>query len=340
MIVCDYDDGIYFDLPDTNYRQIPALNASGIKNLLISPMDFWARCEWLNLAPANQEPSDAMLLGRAFHKRILEGKEAFDKSYAMNFVPDTRALRTIDDMKQFLEENNLPAPAKAKAKQAWIDECLKHGAKIHDLDKAAYKQQHEGKEFIDWKWLKQIEIAAAMIDRHPELSKCFQGGYPEVTIIWTENDIRFKARFDYLKTKAVIDLKSFDNKGRSIDRAIYGAMAAYKYHIQAAFYLRAVEAAKKLPVWGATGENDWLEKFRACPEHEFYFVFQQKGVAPVARGYKFPQSSMYRIGLMQIDEAVAKFKRCWETFGRDPWVEVSEIQTMEDEQFPNYAIEV
>ena len=34
-------DGFYFDLPEDDYHAIPALSASGIKNLLISNPDFW-----------------------------------------------------------------------------------------------------------------------------------------------------------------------------------------------------------------------------------------------------------------------------------------------------------
>ena len=63
--------------------------------------------------------------------------------------------------------------------------------------------------------------------------------------MWTENDIRFKARFDYLKPKAIVDLKTFGNfMNKPIDSAIYSAMASGKYHIQAAFYMRAFQAAR------------------------------------------------------------------------------------------------
>ena len=47
--------------------------------------------------------------------------------------------------------------------------------------------------------MRRIEIAAAMIEHHPELRHCFIGGYAEVTVIWFEDGLWFKARFDYLK---------------------------------------------------------------------------------------------------------------------------------------------
>src|SRR5689334_7216613 len=98
--------------------------------------------------------------------------------------------------------------------------------------------------------MRKIEIAAKMIECHPENKKLITGGYPEVTIVWHEDGIRFKARVDYLRPKAMIDLKTFANQlGKPVESAIIYAMASGKYHIQAAFYMRAIEAAKRLPEW-------------------------------------------------------------------------------------------
>jgi hypothetical protein len=44
-----------------------------------------------------------------------------------------------------------------------------------------------------------IEIAAAYIEKDPELSRAFLGGAPQVSVFWIdEYGVSCKARFDYL----------------------------------------------------------------------------------------------------------------------------------------------
>jgi hypothetical protein len=153
-----------------------------------------------------------------------------------------------------------------------------------------------------------------------------------------------KARFDYLKPKAVIDLKTFANQmNKPIDRAIYGAMAGNKYHIQATFYLHAVARAQELAraghLFGTTSE-EWLQAFLECEEHDFFFVFQQKGVAPLARGKKFPRGMVHGAGLASIEQAKQLYKDCVERFGTDPWLDMAPIDSFDDSEFPAYATEI
>jgi len=336
------EDGLYFNLDETVYHSIQALSASGIKNLLISNPDFWFR------SPMNpnrrDENTEAMTIGKAFHKRILEGKELFYERYAATFQESGDCLRTIDDIKERM--NALGVETKGCKNKADFAARLRQAdpdARLFDELKEDYHVQHDGKEFLSPDLLGSIEISAAMIERHPQISKCFHGGYPEVSVIWTEGDVRFKARFDYLKPRAVIDLKTFANMmNKPIDSAIYSAMASGKYHIQASFYLRAVTAAQKLARPGDfPGDEKWLEAFTDCKEHDFYFVFQAKGIAPLARGKKFLRGSLWSCGEVAIDEAIRRYKQCMETFGPDvPWVDNTPIDEFLDDQFPAYTTEL
>lgn len=100
--------------------------------------------------------------------------------------------------------------------------------------------------------------------------------------------------------------------GKPTDRAVYYAMASNKYHIQATLYLQAVELAKRHVmegrVFGLSPPKAWLEELVSTKEHGFYFVFQQKGPAPLARGYKFRRSSMFQIGELAIVEGIKRFR--------------------------------
>jgi hypothetical protein len=202
-----------------------------------------------------------------------------------------------------------------------------------------------GKTSLNQGLIDRIEIAAAMIEKHPELSKCFAGGYPEVTVIWEEKGVFFKSRIDYLKPRAMIDLKTFENTmDKPVDNAIYYSMASQKYHIQAAFYMghaapRAVEFARKGRVFGYA-TKDFISKLAQTQEHDFYFVFQQKGIAPVARGKKFPRGLMYGCGDQAIEDAVKKYKECLALYGTGPWVDPTPIDEFEDSRFPVFATEL
>lgn len=338
-----YQDGIYFDMPDEEYHRIPALSSTGCKNLLISPVDFWAR-SWMNPKSRDEEgdatDSAAKMIGRAYHKRVIEGEKLFYEQYAAEFdgedLPDS-AKDIADKLKRAGYESS-------GSKTDLLARAARHNIPTYAAEAAAYYDENEDKKFLSADLIESIEISAAMIEKSPILARCFRGGYPEVTILWTENGIRFKARLDYLKARAIIDLKTFENRQmKSVDKAIYSTMATYKYHIQSVFYLKAVEAAKRLfgknlLDYAVTEQQiEFAQQFIACPEHDFYFIFQQKGIAPFARLYKFPRTTMWSIGQAQIEAAIQIYKDGHERFGEEQWVDTAEVQTLEDEGFPPWA---
>jgi hypothetical protein len=335
-------DGVYFGLDAETYHRVPALSASGIKNLLISGPDFWYRCPWLNPNYEDEETDTvARIAGRAYHKRILEGREAFRSAYAGTFHAPKDVLETVEEMKEALANVAVALPSKAK-KADYIAAVREHlpSAPILDDLRQQHMEIHEGKEFISPELIAKIEVAAAMIEKHPAIGKCFSGGYPEVTVLWSQDDIRFKARFDYLKPRAIIDLKTFANfLNKPIDSAIYSAMASGKYHIQAAFYMRAFEAAQRQPHWYGC-DLAFRSEHKKCAEPGFYFVWQAKGVAPLVRGKKFTRGSLWSCGEVAIEEAIKRFRENVAQFGELPWVDMSPIEDFQDDQFPAYTTEL
>lgn len=339
-----YAPGIYFGLPEDEYHAAPALSASGMKHLLVSPMDFWARCKWLN-PDAEAETSDAMELGKAYDLRIVEGRERFYQKYAaaLDVSKHPAALRTADEIKERLKALGLPVSGKKADLTARLL-VADSSAEILDTLLADHAANHEGKELLPVDLLHRIEIAAAMIERHPELSKAFSGGHPQVSIFWidAETGVPMKARLDYLKASAIVDLKTFSNPlGKPLDKAIAYSMASRKYHVQASLYHEAVDAAKAL-IREHGGEaihgdvhDAWIKAFLAG-DHRFLFVFQQTGVAPVARGFVFPKYSTYDLGKIAIREAKDRYAFNWRTFGTDPWVDQSSVGTFEDSDFPAF----
>ncbi len=352
-------DGVYFGLPDEVYHAQPRLSASGIKNLLVSPMDFWAR-SWLNPMPKNEddEPEWATK-GKAYHKRICEGREAFYAQYVAELDP-----------KAFPDALFKQAHLKAACKELELkvggnnDELIErligagYAGKIWDILVDEHADANRGKTMLPVDWIYDIELAAACIENSPTLSKCFTGGFSEVSVMWTaevERDdgsgelfpVSMKMRCDYLKPAAIVDLKTFANKmSKPIDRAVYFDMAARKYHIQTAVYyagmLRVkalIESGKVNVVSGPNPTAAWLEAV-AKHEKQFLFVYQQKGVAPVASGYLMPANlGLISVGNAQVREAQQAFHDHLEHFGTLPWIVDRPLSQIGDNDLPQFATE-
>lgn len=337
--------GLYFGLDDEIYHSLPYLSASGIKNLLVSPMNYWV---WSHMNPMKPErETDAMELGKAYHKRILEGREAFYENYVESFDATTLddIFFTNEQIAEELKRRGLPSSGR---KQDLINRLRVYIPEARTYDEAyAEWQQGEGFGKIELPrlLLDRIEIAAAMIENDPELKKCFTGGYPEVTVIWEQDGIIFKSRLDYLKPRAIIDLKSYSNSlNKKPDSAIYYEMAQRKYHIQAAFYMdyaapAAVRAIQEGRVYGCH-DKEYLSRLSQTKAHDFYFVFQQTGYVPITRGKKFPRDMMYGCGMQAIEDGIKEYKRCLGLYGTSPWVDPQPIVELDDSLFPVFATEL
>lgn len=340
------EPGVYFGLDEDAYHDAPAFSASGIKKELISPMDFWA-ASWMNPDREAYE-SRAMALGKAWHKRLLEGPDAFWQAYAAELDAEDypEALRTMDDLRAALRELG----EKTGGNKADLIARLQglSDAPIWDVLVAAHAEAHAGKIFMSHEDIGRIEKQAAMIEKHPDISRCFQGGYPEVSVFWTDEEslVPMKARLDYVKIQADIDLKTFSNPlGKPLNRAIYTAMASGKYHVQVAVYSEAMRAAQAHIRAGrifGDGDGAWLAKLARenMDDRQFVFVFQQTGPAPVARAYRFPRQLLtFDVGVSTMRQSQASFAAHWHRYGTDPWIDTTPLDDFTDDDFPMYMIQ-
>ena len=340
------EPGIYFDLPFDKYCNQKCLNASGLKNILVSPTDFWFR-SWMNpMCDEIDEETKAKIEGRAYHKRILEGAEAFYSEYtpAFEYCGDRPCLKTSEEISGALSIRGLKSTFSRK--QEGIDRLLAadKSIQIYDVLKKEHEDKNKGKELIDATTVRHIEYAAKMIEFHPELKTYFIGGYPEVTVIWDdpEYEVRFKIRMDYAKVGPVVDLKSFANQmKKNIEKAIDYAVASQKYHIQAGLYLRGREMARDLARQGRIFSNHhiderWIKAFIETPNDEFWYVFQQKGIAPVARGAMFSmKDDRFKSATEQcLKDATDAFRHSYNIFGEDAWVDITKAKYLHFDQLP------
>lgn len=330
-------DGVYFGLDENEYHADDALGSTDIKNLLIGPEIYWASTPMNPLFERKETKSTVR--GSAYHKLILEGEEAFRSAYCEE--PDKadfpNALYTTEDLKEALKRLDLPTSGK---KQLLIDRLIEAdpAAQVWDVIWESFLDENDGRQPIPKKMFAEIFYASRFIFANPYLRDAFQGGHPEVSIFYTRDGVRRKARIDYLKPAVSVDLKSYSNPfGSRADVAVHQAFIRNGYDIQAAWYRPALMAAKGLPFFGDKPDASWESAFRRAPEAQQYFVFQATDGIPMARA-KWANYALQTIKIaeMNCENAVELYKQCLAEFGSDPWIIPEKPSTFEDEGMPMF----
>lgn len=342
------EPGVYFGMSFEDYLAVPAIQSSTIKSLLVSGPNFWAE-SWMNPFRKNDDKQH-FVLGRAYHKRILEGREAFYAEYAPDWEDpgDPDIIRTTEELRGALAIAGQPISFKSKDEGIRRLMAAAPQRRVADQMRAEHLAQFPDREIIPAQVWREIEMAAKSIECNPHINTWLAGGYPEVTVIWfATNGILLKARFDYLKIGAVIDLKTFANeKGRRIDKAIDYAIAGNKYFIQSTFYLRAAVAARAAildgKVFGVDGSNirrDWLSRFCETKATQFRWIFSQKGMAFINRGriHDLSNTKMSEQGAVRINAALDTYQRYFSTFGPELWIELEPPQHQDFDSLPAFA---
>ena len=360
----DHAPGIYFDLAAEEYHADSALSASGMKRLMTGPLEFW-RNSVLN--PHREEvETDAKELGTAFHKRLLEGRDLFQQHYGVELDRDDfpSALSGADTLKEQCKTMGLPVSGTIAVLCARILEADPE-AQLWPVLVEENAAANEGKILLSASAFARIEASAALVEAHPDARRALRDGYSEVSIFWTDDEtgIRLKARLDYLRLRAVVDLKTFSNRnGKPIDRAVVEAVARERYYIQAVVYVEACEAAKTLIkadpgcVHGPV-DPAFITEFANSPQHGFVFVFLESCGFPAIRVRSFDQlepgakkgasqNLYWLMGVSCFRYAVSLYKDCVNTFGTDrPWTDYGEIHangtipSFRDEDFPQWMFD-
>lgn len=320
-------DGLYFGLEEQAYHKDEALGSGDVRLLLRSPPDWWWHSHMNPLRPADKE-TPAKLYGRALHKLVLEGPEAFKASFCKE--PDKRdyptALITVAHLETFLTNKGLDVPSRAK--KADLEKVARQVGGLLWSDVVA---EHEGtnRTPIKPEMHDEIVMAGAQIARNEKLREAFRNGRSEVSVFWTQAGVRCKARFDFLKTKQIVDLKSFRNSlgNAPVDRIVANAIAQFRLDVQAAHYLRGRAAAARFIeddqfslLTGPGISADWLRTVAAESDFEHWLVFYQAEGAPVVLLRRFkPASQVIQMATMDVDRALQTFRDNLARYGEEPW---------------------
>jgi hypothetical protein len=193
-----YPTGLHENVPEAEYhaRRLGVVSKGALDLIDRSPAHYHA---WVT-GEAEDEETDALAFGRAFHCAILQ-PDVFAATYAVE--------------------------------PAFGDCRLKANKTARD----AWREEHAGRQLVssaDWE---RISGMAAAVRAHPIASKAFVGGQPELTLSWKDETtgLQCKARADYYTRKLGLcaDLKSTQDASAEAFRK---SVAKFRYHVQDALY--------------------------------------------------------------------------------------------------------
>lgn len=339
-----HKDGIYFDLPEAEYLADPALGYTDMKTLARSPADYWWFSPMNEDRPVEEETEtkkNGKLFGSALHKMLLEGTALYESAYFVMPEDPEGMLRTKEDLSRWLDERNI-RHKKTEKKDALIDLVLQAplcDVEIENVWREKVKEDAGDRTVISNKWDHSIRLMSEIVKRHPQLQNAFVGGAPEVTVFWTEDGVRRRNRYDYLKPHGLFDLKSLSNwQSAEYRTACVNEMRRRDYGVQVAHYLdgraKLIDFIERGLVYGNKPEHDTLlrEIVKAGDAYEFVFVFMQTIGSPRALPIRFPQGGTVHGKFQQkIEEAIAVYRQYYDRFGEAMWVEVDEMWSPSDE---------
>jgi hypothetical protein len=288
------------DLDDREYHNDTALGSTDIRRVLASPCDYWW-CSPHNPLRPDDSPTPSQLFGRAVHKFVLEGEAAFLSEYAAC---------------------DLPGNTKGgKEERAAIEAAGRAPLRRDDYNR--------------------ILLSGQMIRANPHLGEAFSGGMSEVSVFWKREDgLRLKCRFDYLKIRAIADLKSIRNtRGIDFVEACCRSVAQWQYPTQAAHYFDGRRAMRALWQEGLVyGDHDaeWIKRAVNSQEYAFVFVFWQAEGSPITHAFSLsPNNPILDTARKKIEAALQRYKEFEAKFGlAEPWVLTEPVVELDINDLP------
>ena len=308
-------DGIYFNLDEKQYHDMEALTLSNssMKMILSSPLEYWWKT---NLNPLyEKEDKKCMADGRSFHCLLLEGEKVFNERYSV--VPEV--------IEQYSKNSG--------SYKNWV--AMQNGKEI--ISRKDYTQM---KRIYDY-----LHYDEQLFDNN-----IIAGGYPEVSIVWTEEDgIQRKARLDYLKQNAIIDLKTYV-KSKDIDVNTYVSQYFFqrKVYMQLIYYRRALLYAiknfKDSQVFGTEAQKKFFKELQQQEDVLLLVAFVNREF-PQFRLRVFSKQAcpdLWNLGEKNIDLATKIYKDNLDKYGKkNIWME--EVDTnlqFSDSDFPQSFYEI
>lgn len=364
-------DGAYIGLPIEDYVADDAIGGHGAAKLATSPSDWrWERED----NPLWSAPkSDAKAQGTLVHCLLLEGRGEFDRRYApppkRAMYPD--ALETGEQFKaklRALEAEHCKTLGVEKLKPAERQPFLLNGkveelaARIRALDKGAMfwddiVAEHVGdRVMIGQDDLDYAEMATRLaIAAYGDLLELDEPrAFSEVSIFFTIDGVRFKARPDRGTRSRIVDVKKYGTTPKPqhcLRQHLVAQAAQYQYPVQAVMQSHAAKYAadhfETIAIEGGTDidrENlrdvfaAWSEKLPA-----FWWLFLRCPGPPGGKPLPFRTSdAMWGRAQETINIAIDNYRHFRGVFGDELWIDAQDREEIssevgEESDWPSWA---
>jgi hypothetical protein len=247
--------GIKRTLSNDEYHASEGISKSGLDLIAKSPLHYWAK--YIDPQREPRDPTPSMRLGTAIHAAVLE-PDRFAVEYRV--APDVDR-RTKEGKAAFETFQQICAESKATP----------ISASDFEICKAVSRQ----------------------VRSHPTAQMLFDTGAAEQSAYWIDDEtgVLCKCRPDWLTRQVVVDLKSTtDASPQAFQRSAY----AYRYHVQAAWYLDGLAAA--------TGKR----------RDVFVFAAFEKD-PPFACAFYYADESMIAAGRAEYRALLRQYAECLQT---------------------------
>lgn len=273
-------------MPIEAYHRHPALSESGLKTLIDCPARYYYK--YLSGEyEAKERPS--FKIGKACHKYILEGEEAFKSEYWHNPYTENTKTELLEILKA---KYNIDLP--------------KTSLVGHVMDTLLEKEGIEPKPIhLNKNELNQVIGTSRAIKNNTKAYNAFhQKGESEISLFWVDDEtgLLLKCRPDFLPQdhKLVPDYKTCSSVN---PYTFYKDFFYYGYHIEAAMYMKGIQA-----VFGDEVET-------------FFFVAQEKEPPYITQVF-VPDMGFIAYGEKAVRLGINKYIECqekgiWPSYSED-----------------------
>ncbi|MER2492348.1 PD-(D/E)XK nuclease-like domain-containing protein [Catenovulum sediminis] len=197
--------GIYYGVSDIDYHKSKAVSKSTLDLVDKSA----ALAKWQQGAPVDDENSDSLDFGKAFHCALLEPER-----YAQEYITEPKLDRRTKE-------------GKSKA--------------------AEFAEKAKGKIIVSHDDSRKINLMLGSVKAHPDAAAILnlEGGVCEASIFWRdpETGLMCRIRPDWMNKphKIILDVKTCGDIEGSF-KSFVGSISDYGYHKQDAYYTDGFEA--------------------------------------------------------------------------------------------------
>ena len=275
-------------MPFRDYLAYPAMNASGLRKLIKSPLHYQHEQRFPS------ESTASMNLGTCVHGLVLEGEEVY---HVMPPEFKRRAGKAYHEWANSLPEGSIILNKKEEAQVLGMHDSI--------------MQNHRSRYFM------------CRLRYDP-----YQDRYVEYNVLWDhpKHGIPCKARLDLMyrdqnegEWLTVIDIKTTSG---GADASNFGnAIARYDYHMQAAWYFMA--AAQEFGIDEEELFDPQLldEEWYDLPRHRFYYIVVESSAPYAVAVYELDPQSLAS-GRADCNEMLDLYMDCkkkdhWPSYGHE-----------------------